>query len=213
MTAPLELPKIRDRLVHLINEGRSLPVFPKTTLISTSDHTRWRIKSETTLRRICFIDGRYLQEFTAHNGEEVWEVKNACAVLQALLDDLDDGHLTDVPLRLRAEVFTDFAEQAEYLLEQGYYVPAAVLLGAVLEDALRKLCERHSIELPPRATIDPMNQKLAKANVYGSVEQKLVLAWAGIRNAAAHGKASEIDEQRVRGMHQGVLAFIARYLV
>jgi hypothetical protein len=45
-----------------------------------------------------------------------------------------------------AEVFTDFIEMAEHLLEQGYKDPAAVVAGSVLEEHLRQLCHKNAID-------------------------------------------------------------------
>ena len=73
------------------------------------------------------------------------------------------------------------------MLDSGYYQPAAVIIGSVLEDGLRKLCARQEIELSPRPKLDTMNAALAKSGAYNKLTQKRVTALADIRNRAAHG--------------------------
>jgi hypothetical protein len=69
---------------------------------------------------------------------------------------------------IHADIFADFLEMADYLLEQGYKDPAAVITGSVLEEHLRKLCDKNGIDTtqnnrPKKA--DTLNSELASANV------------------------------------------------
>lgn len=47
---------------------------------------------------------------------------------------------------IAAEIFSDFLEMAEHLLEQGYKDPAAVMIGSVVEENLRKFCVANKID-------------------------------------------------------------------
>ena len=67
-----------------------------------------------------------------------------------------------------ADIFTDFLEMAEYLLKNGYKDPATSLIGAVLEDGLRRVSAGHGIKLKSREDIQSLNTKLAAAvELYG----------------------------------------------
>ena len=88
---------------------------------------------------------------------------------------------------------------------------AAVIAGCVLEDGLRKLCDRNSIALPAKATIDPMNVELAKAGIYNKLWQKKITALADLRNKAAHGEWSEFTEKDVEDMIRDVRRFMEDY--
>lgn len=85
-----------------------------------------------------------------------------------------------------------------------------MLLGAVLEDALRHLCRKHS--LPEANSIEPMNAALRKAGIYGVPQEKQITAWTVLRNKAAHGRFAECTIQEARLMYQSVAGFIAGYL-
>ena len=133
--------------------------------------------------------------------------------LRALRRDYDAGYLSSVQSLVRAEVFADLLEMAEHLLEQGYKDPCAVLVGGVLEDHLRNLCQGRGIPLqisgkPKKA--DSMNNDLASAVVYSKLDQKNVTAWLDLRNKAAHGKRDEYNADQVRNLLVGVREFAAR---
>ena len=136
-------------------------------------------------------------------------------ILRALRADFAAGHLHRVEQLVQADLFADFLEMAEHLLDQGYKDPAAVLAGGVLEEQLRKLCQRNSIAItvgvkPKKA--DAMNADLAAADVYNKLDQKSVTAWLDLRNKAAHGHYSEYNPEQVRMLVQAVRDFSSRHL-
>ena len=138
-------------------------------------------------------------------------VKRGLGILRADKDDYENGYLFDTKTLIEAEVFDEFLEQAEELFKKGYYQPAAVIAGCVLEDGLRKLCVRNSITLPAKATIDPMNVELSKAGIYTKLVQKKITALADLRNKAAHGEWSEFTKKDVEDMIRDVRRFMEVY--
>ena len=119
-----------------------------------------------------------------------------------------------------AEVFADYMEMAEYLLESGYKDPAAVIAGSTLEEHLRQLCRKNGIpivrqkdgkDVPLKA--DQLNSNLTKAEVYSTLDQKQVTAWLDLRNKAAHGEYGEYNADQVKGMITGITEFMARVAV
>ena len=117
-----------------------------------------------------------------------------------------------------AELFADFLEMADHLLEQDYKDPAAVIIGSVLEEHLRQLCNANSISIefennkgiliPKNA--DRLNSDLAKEDVYSKLDQKAVTMWLDLRNKAAHGKYDEYTLEQVTNMYSGITEFMAR---
>lgn len=98
-------------------------------------------------------------------------------------------------------------------MSEGYKDPAAVIIGGVIEEHLRKLCGRADIDTtingrPKKA--DAMNNELAAANVYLKLDQKSVTAWLDIRNNAAHGKFDQYNTEQVKNMLLGHRNFITR---
>jgi hypothetical protein len=136
-------------------------------------------------------------------------------ILRALRSDYASGHLQSIVELIHADIFADFFDMAEYLLEQGYKDPAAVIVGSVLEEHLRKLCNKVGIATlqaggtPKKA--DSLNSELAGASVYSKLDQKSVTAWLDLRNKAAHGKYVEYTKEQVSLMLQSVRDFSARH--
>ncbi|MBS0337124.1 MAG: hypothetical protein JSS40_09995 [Proteobacteria bacterium] len=138
---------------------------------------------------------------------------NRVGALRALRRDYDCGYLTSVQSLVRAELFVDFLEMAEHLMQQGYKDPAAVLIGSVLEEHLRALSNMRSIPCEVGGKLkkaDLMNAGLAGAGVYNRLDQKNVTAWLDLRNKAAHGHYDEYTTEQVRSMLGGVQEFMTR---
>lgn len=137
-------------------------------------------------------------------------------ILKAIRHEIDQDWLTTISQIVSAEIFSDFLEMADHLLEHKYKDPAAVIIGSVLEEHIRQLCKNHGIDttflkggdmVPKKA--DTMNADLAKASVYNLMVQKNVTAWLDLRNKAAHGQYTEYNIDNVKLMYQGVLQFVS----
>ncbi len=137
-------------------------------------------------------------------------------VANAIKHDVSNGLLVNIKSLAQAEVFADFLEMGEYLLNEGYKDAAAVIIGSVLEDSLRKLCERASLPVVGDSgkplTIDPLNTQLAKADVYSKLVQKQVTTWAHVRNDAAHGRYDGYNTEQVKMMLLFVQSFVGEHL-
>ena len=139
-------------------------------------------------------------------------VKSGKGILQALREDIEAGYLKRIETLVSADIFDDFLEMAQYLLSQGYKDPTASLVGAVLENGLRRMCLAHGITLSVKGDISSLNKKLADAEVYNRLTQKKVQVWNDIRNNADHGKFNEYEMDDVNEMLKGVRNFLQQYL-
>ena len=135
-------------------------------------------------------------------------------IIEALKTAYESGYLYKIEELIHSDVFSDFISMAEYLLKEGYKDPAAVIIGGVLEEHLRKLCLRNTItttvdDRPKKA--DMMNSELASKGVYNKLDQKSVTAWLDLRNKAAHGKYTEYTDEQVGFTLLAIRDFIARF--
>jgi hypothetical protein len=135
-------------------------------------------------------------------------------VLSSLQADLQAGFLKSASQLVRGELFGDFLEMAEHLVEEGYKDAAAVIAGSTLEAHLRQLCQSHGIDLAVdegRARkAESLNVDLAKVEVYSKLDQKSVTAWLGLRNNAAHGHYDQYETGQVSLLISGIRDFIVR---
>ncbi len=118
-------------------------------------------------------------------------------VLEAARADYLQGFMADHKLLISAEVFSDLLVQAEVLLDHDYKDAAAVIIRAVLEDGIRKLCESHKIEIGKRETIQQLNDRLYKKGAYSALQHKEIIAKAEIGNCAAHGRFDQYKKDDV----------------
>jgi len=186
---------------------------PPYNYVSYEMANQWGINCLHLLRRVFGEDSDHYKRFNEKfpdfpKSRNYHTIKQVLGILKAAKDDFENGYLFETLTLIQAEVFDDLLEQAEHLLNNGYYQPAAVIAGAVLEDGLRKLCQRRNIILSAKPTIDPMNVALAKDGAYNSLVQKRVTMLADLRNKAAHGKFSEFNEDDVKDMLTQVRSFM-----
>ncbi len=155
----------------------------------------------------------YHNEFGEHCKYSAYsDSKEGVAVLRSAKEDIEGGHLQKFEAFISASVFSDFLEMADYLLDNGYKDPAASLIGAVLEDGLRRICISNGITLRTREDISSLNQKLAQNHVYNPLQQKQIQVWNDIRNNADHGHFDEYKAEDVKEMLKGVRSFLSEYL-
>lgn len=161
------------------------------------DHSYYR-ELETKLTSGFLTDGKY-----------------AFGILKGIQDQITGGWIETTKGLVTAEVFADFLEVAEHLLDENYKDAAAVIVGSTLEEHLRQLCLASSIPVDDVSSgkarrADVLNADLAKANKYSKLDQKQVTAWLDLRNKAAHGKYSEYTTEQVTVMLAGVREFVSR---
>jgi len=188
--------------------------------IAIEDISHLLSKSKAAIARIAGKNSEYYKDIEAilkrTNIRIGYKLRYIIGTISALKSDLENDYLKSYSDIIQSEVFSDYLEMAEYLLNEGYKDPAAVLIGSTLEVHLRELCISNNIDIettnnkgkiiPKKA--DEMNSDLAKSKVYSASYKKHVTAWLGIRNSAAHGKYSEYTKEEISLMLQGIRQFI-----
>ena len=140
----------------------------------------------------------YYSEFNNQvNDSYASDVSIGIEILSAIKHEIEIGWLSSIRQLVTADIFSDFIEMAEHLLKEGYKDAAAVIVGSVLEDSLRKLAIINGIPVNKKngkpLTIEPINVEIAKKDVYNQLVKKQITAWADLRNNAAHGHYNEYD--------------------
>lgn len=209
--------KIKDRINQLIKNGEEvllsrLPA-PGTMYVDSTPFYQWKVESLSFLKMVFGNNSIHFQEFIMNCDIHLFNNANrGQSILKAAKVDIDGGYLKKLETLVSADIFTDFLEMSEHLLEQGYKDPAASLIGAVLEDGLRKIVKNNNLKLKSRENISSLNKKLADAQIYNRLTQKIVQVWNEIRDNADHGNFSEYDSDKVKEMLKGVRDFLKQYL-
>jgi hypothetical protein len=133
--------------------------------------------------------------------------------LKSIKAAIEKGRLIRLDDLAQAEIFSDLVEQAEYLLEKKYFLPAGVILRAVLEERLRQLCVYiGSMPQRTRPTLSDFNQALYKAQQYDKTVMKQIDHLADIGNRAAHGDQT-LTFNDVEKLKSGVRELLVRLSV
>ena len=177
------------------------------------------------IARLYGSDSHYFQMFTSvtqvpdfnmMHSNYYRHVSDVVGILKGIEHDIKSGLLANFRSLIQAEIFADFLDMAEHLHRENYKDASAVLLGAVLEDSLRKIADTNGVDTlnskGKPLTIDPLNAALAKKDVYNALVQKQITSWANLRNDAAHGHFDKYDSDQVQQMLLFVQKFCADFL-
>jgi len=196
---------------------------PPSQRLNWSKLVEWRTKSASLLSQVLLKGSVHEKAAVSFLSVTAPGLEGAISILRALKDDFDQGFLDNLFLRIEAEVAADYMGQAENLLQEGSsgkydHVPAAVLAGAVLEKALRKMCD---LQLPPISTtkpngetktLNPLIDDLKQSGLFNELKAKQIRSWADIRNKAAHGEFDQFKKEDVEQMIVGISNFLPDHL-
>lgn len=215
--------EIIDNFIKLETEGKQ--ILSKNgwngkdyyTYPSEIDYFRFRTQSLNLIRRACGENSdhyRQLMQLASDKGNSnnSYYFIHCYGIVEAAHRDFESGLLFEIKSLVRAEVLEDFLTQAEVLLKNGYYIPAASLAGAILEDTLRKLCEKNGVPVAEKTKLDSLNSELARNNIYDKLVQKRITALADIRNNADHGHFDKFSKDDVDDMLKWINRFTTDYL-
>lgn len=187
------------------------------------DHENQALVTKTVaaIHRIAGPNSSYgteIKRVLTHRPHMHLHISPVIGVAQALLSNVKSGYVDALAELAHADVFADFLEMAQHLLDANYKDASAVIAGSALEVHLRALCAKHAIPTefskPDGSTVpkkaDSMNSDLAGATVYGKLDQKSVTTWLDLRNKAAHGHYAEYTALQVELMVAGVRDLIRR---
>ena len=195
-----------------MDDMSNLPEVDRQTVVS---------RAIATINRIAGPSSSYTAEVqrVLNTSPRIFQhINQVIGVLSALREDVANGYL-QTPIELaHGEVFGDFLEMAQHLLDSGYKDAAAVIAGSALESHLRALAVKANIPLADQkadGTVAPrkadrINSELASVSIYGKLEQKSITAWLDLRNKAAHGHYTEYVKDQVRLLIDGTRDFIGR---
>jgi hypothetical protein len=218
----MKIEDIKRRVDELINIAGQVLTTSRSndfgSYVSSEQFNEFRSASLSFLRNTFGTEHPFYVEFNKQAKEaSPYDTEEGRGILKAVKQEIEGGWLFTVKGLISAEIFSDFLEMAEYLLNEGYKDPAAVMTGSVLEEHIRQLCIKNSIPIetikdgkPIPKKADLMNSELASASIYNKLDQKSITSWLDLRNKAAHGKYSEYTKEQVDLMFQGVTNFISR---
>ena len=144
-------------------------------------------------------------------------VESLIQILISIKEEITGSWLFTTKGLISAEIFANFLDMAEHLLQEKFKDASAIMIGSVLEEHLRQLCQKYDIEIEivkeNKKTFkktEQMNSDLSSKAVYNKLDQKNITAWLDLRNKAAHGKYNDYSIDQVEIMYNGVSEFLTR---
>jgi uncharacterized protein YutE (UPF0331/DUF86 family) len=137
--------------------------------------------------------------------------RRALGILEALAVDLKAGLLNKFEYIILGISFDNFLDHAADFHRADKKQEAAVLVGVVLEDTIRKIAEKHGLRAKG-PSLELLIDELVKLNVLTPVKAKRVKAYAGTRNRALHADWEAFDIRDVGEMIMGIRELIENVL-
>jgi hypothetical protein len=172
----------------------------------------------STIERIAGPDSTYASRARSVVGQPAHaagRISMLYGVIQALREDVASERLAPVQGAGHMDLFSEYLEQADYLLEKDYKDASAIMAGGVLEAHLRRLCARHGIDTDEQTTGGRRRKKasilsadLYKAKILSLREYQQVKTWLALRNDAARGNFDGYVKEEVARLVQSVWDFV-----
>lgn len=132
-------------------------------------------------------------------------------LLQSVRDEAKNGLLTKLEYQVFATAFDDFLDHASSFHKSGKTKESAILVSAVLEDAIKRIAVKNEIS-PARVSLEPLIDELAKAGVFTPVKAKRMKSYSGVRNTALHAEWDKLDLKDIGDVIEGVRELLDNYL-
>lgn len=132
-------------------------------------------------------------------------------VLRSVQAEASNGLLAKIEYQVFATAFDDFLDHASDFHKSGKAKESAILISAVLEDALKRIAVKYGIS-PSGFSLDPLVDELTKVGVFTSVKAKRIKSYSGVRNSALHAEWENLDLRDIGNVIEGVRELVDSYL-
>jgi len=210
-----------DELLKEFTELRKRSQYDDLSDLRDSDIVRFNTRARAAIHRLAGKPSVYVdqcEDILTKGGYPGGLARQLVGVVDSLRVDISLGYLDSQRELIHGELFGDFLEMAQHLLDEGYKDAAAVIAGSSLEAHLRQLCQKSAIptEVKSDARVAPkkadrLNSDLAAAEIYSKLDQKNVTAWLDLRNKAAHGLYDQYASAQVALLISGNRDFLTRH--
>lgn len=137
---------------------------------------------------------------------KIYQVKG---LLEADLNDLENGFLLEQEFIIANEVFDSVLEEASFFIfEQKNKDIGAILLRIVLEDAIKRIAKKEGLVIENKK-VSILNDELKTQNFFIQTTWRQNQAWLDIGNKAAHGDFGDYDLKQVENFYNGLVNFLS----
>ena len=132
-------------------------------------------------------------------------------LLQSVQLEAQAGLLTRLEDQVVATAFDDFLDHASQYHKSGKVKEAAVLASAVLEDTIKRIAIKSSVD-PTGLSLEPLIDELAKREIVTQVKAKRLRSYSAVRNHALHAEWEKLDLKDVGSQIAGLRELLDEHL-
>lgn len=132
-------------------------------------------------------------------------------VLIGTRSNLVNGLLNDLRSQIAVDLKSDFLATAQQLADEGQKDPAAVLGCIVLEDTLKRLATKRSIDNASDKEMSVVAGLLYSKGILEKATNQTIQGFKGLRNAALHAQWSEVSLESVKLLLVFLPSFIEKH--
>jgi hypothetical protein len=188
------------------------------SLVNEQKFHDFRISALSYLSRVFNQDSTYYQSFKSEvSHPTASRTRRGIGMLTAARNELQGDWLETTGGAINRDVLTDMLRLARVQLDENHHLAAVIIAGAVLEKQLRNLCLAKGIKIHndidnravPKKGLQ-LTGEAYKKKLYERQDNKDVITWLELYDAAAAGKSDDITAARAKSMVNGVLSFLAK---
>jgi hypothetical protein len=188
------------------------------SLVNEQKFHDFRISALSYLSRIFNQDSTYYQSFKSEvSHPTASRTRRGIGMLTAARNELQGDWLETTGGAINRDVLTDMLRLARVQLDENHHLAAVIIAGAVLEKQLRNLCLAKGIKIHndidnravPKKGLQ-LTGEAYKKKLYERQDNKDVVVWLELYDAAAAGKSDAVTAARAKSMVGGVLGFLVK---
>jgi hypothetical protein len=221
----MRLEEYRTWFADLLARGRALPteksMVSSWILFKTVPALAWATEAESAIRAV-FPDGHAVRlawaaELRDNSSKHITtRVVRLLGVFAGAASLVANDRIVSLINTIRIETESELLDQALVLAESDHRAAAAVVAGGALETHLRHYVDKHGIAITGEGSISKYNNTVGQARktkqgLYSANDGKLIEAWGGYRNEAAHDPGNFVrTKEDVKRMIEGIREFVSR---
>jgi ribosomal protein L12E/L44/L45/RPP1/RPP2 len=132
-------------------------------------------------------------------------------ILVNMQEELDSGLIKNLKIEMTGEIIGDLVILARNEAKAGFFLVAAVLASAGLEDSIKSIAENIGINTKDK-TLDNLINALKAKSFFKGAQVPVITSYVKLRNAAMHADWDSIQEAEVNSLIAFLESFILDYL-
>ena len=192
--------------------------FQQQTFVDELKFHDFRISGISLLSRIFGDKNTHYQCFkTEVTSPGVSRTKRGMGILSAARTELQGNWVETTKGSITSEILTEFMAMAENHIDTGNLQGGAILIGAIIEKHLQNLCLANDISTTNEKLQTPTLKKPVqltgeayKKKLYDRQQNKKIMSWIELCDAAAPNSVGEISVKELKNMHDDVSKFISQ---